>query len=952
MSILVIIALFILENEAMSRKQPSSSASAGSPNPKKEVEFDAHFHSSLLDSIQEAVVSVDVSFSILYLNHAAEKMFGWSLEEIRGRTVNELLKYNLDKSQRESILKELTEGRRVEMELPLQHKEGFTFWAEAAGLMLRASNKSVQGYVFTLRDCSERRRLEEDLDRTHLQLTQRVNELETFFDAVSDAIFLYYPDGRIKVNRGARLILGFDPSGLGRIEALSRLKFFSSEGQALPLDELPNSRALGGERVVNQRLVIQNSFGEERVVLASASPIYRAGELLGAAVIWQEITERERVLEESRCQVEQERDKLQSALAALQESEEAFRMLADSMPQLVWTAQPDGRVDYYNQRYLEFAGIAPKAGEEWTWMPTLHHEDVDITVAAWQKALETGQVYQVEHRARMADGSFRWQLSRGIPARDSRGSIIRWYGTATDIHDAKQAEQALRDALAQAEEGRLLLEAILEHIPDGLAITGGPPDFPILKVSRYGKELSGRSGMGLIGLPAGQHVGALGLRLSDGETPPAPEQTPVYRAAWFGEETHNREFWIVNAEGRKIPVLVNAAPIRNRQGEVVGAIKSWRDITDRKMVEQALRKSESRFRRLVESGILGILYRDAAGKVYEANQAFLKTVGRKMEELHAGELHWKTLTPPEYWETDLQNLQQARRQGACKPYEKEYLRPDGSRVPVLVGYALLEDSEENYIGFILDLTELKQAQAALEEYAARLERSNQELEAFAFVASHDLQEPLRKIRSFSDHLSRMAGPKLDEIERDYLARMSNGAERMQRMITDLLSLSRVTTHAQPFQSLELYQPVAEAIFNLENALARSQGQVKVGELPVIEADPAQMSQLFQNLIGNALKYHRKDVPPQVTVAAELLPNGSQPAQVRITVEDNGTGFPNDQAERIFQPFQRLHRGKNYEGTGIGLAICRKIVERHSGEIRADSNPGQGSRFIITLPVRQ
>ncbi|BAZ31872.1 multi-sensor signal transduction histidine kinase [Cylindrospermum sp. NIES-4074] len=236
-----------------------------------------------------------------------------------------------------------------------------------------------------------------------------------------------------------------------------------------------------------------------------------------------------------------------------------------------------------------------------------------------------------------------------------------------------------------------------------------------------------------------------------------------------------------------------------------------------------------------------------------------------------------------------------------------------------------------------------------------LTRSNEELQQFAFIASHDLQEPLRKIKTFGERIKASCGESLNEQGQDYLERMQNAALRMQTLIEDLLALSRVTTRALPFVSVNLKQITQEVLSDLEIRIQQTGGRVEVGELPTIQADPLQMRQLLQNLIGNALKFHRQQEVPIVKIYSQFLNNNLDKVTVgaelcQIIVEDNGIGFAEKYLDRIFNVFQRLHSRSEYEGTGIGLAICRKITERHHGSITAQSNPGQGAKFIITLPI--
>lgn len=248
--------------------------------------------------------------------------------------------------------------------------------------------------------------------------------------------------------------------------------------------------------------------------------------------------------------------------------------------------------------------------------------------------------------------------------------------------------------------------------------------------------------------------------------------------------------------------------------------------------------------------------------------------------------------------------------------------------------------------------------AAAEERAKELARSNDELEQFSSVASHDLQEPLRKIRMFGDRLRERLGDGLPEGPASDLERMQNAAERMQRLINDLLDFSRVTQRGKEFELVDLGKVTEEVISDLEARVVELNARVEVAGLPVIEADRTQMGQLMQNLIGNALKFHREGEPPVIRIRSEVIAgqpprfSGEAAAGARcvITVEDNGIGFDEKHSERVFTAFERLHSRSAYDGTGIGLSIVRKIVWRHGGDITAKSTPEQGATFTVTLPL--
>jgi PAS domain S-box-containing protein len=279
-------------------------------------------------------------------------------------------------------------------------------------------------------------------------------------------------------------------------------------------------------------------------------------------------------------------------------------------------------------------------------------------------------------------------------------------------------------------------------------------------------------------------------------------------------------------------------------------------------------------------------------------------------------------------------------------FENRYRHKNGSHVHVMWS-ASWSESRQLMFSVARDITQRHLIGEKLKRAAAELERSNLELQDFASVASHDLQEPLRKIQSFADELKLSMGDKIDVDERDTLDRIIEAGGRMRTLINDLLSFSRVTSMARPFVPVDLALTVREVLSDLETRTRDTKGEIDVCDLPTIDADPMQMRQLFQNLIGNGLKFQMPGVAPIIKISCE---NGGP--NYRLSVTDNGIGFDEKYVDRIFTVFQRLHGRNEYEGTGIGLAICRKIAGRHGGEIEAHSAPGAGSTFTITLPRKQ
>jgi PAS domain S-box-containing protein len=372
----------------------------------------------------------------------------------------------------------------------------------------------------------------------------------------------------------------------------------------------------------------------------------------------------------------------------------------------------------------------------------------------------------------------------------------------------------------------------------------------------------------------------------------------------------------------------------------------------------ALRDSEA-FRMLVdEVADYAIYMLDPAGKVVSWNKGAERLKGYTSEEILGKDVSVFFVPADVASGKPAAELARATADGRTEQ-EAWRVRKDGSRFWADVIVTALRDDDGNLQGFAKVTRDFsvrkasedaaREASTKLRAYATRLERSNRELETFASVASHDLQEPLRKIRAFGDRLASKYGAQLEPTGRDYLERMCGAAARMQDLIENLLTFSRVTTKAQPFASVDLGSVAREVLSDLESRIAKTEGRVELGELPCVQADATQMHQLLQNLLGNALKFHRAGVPPVVRVSSRALPGGDS---FEIQVQDSGLGFEPQYAERIFGMFQRLHGHSEFEGTGIGLAICRKIVERHGGTIVALGVPGEGALFTVTLPYRQ
>jgi PAS domain S-box-containing protein len=441
----------------------------------------------------------------------------------------------------------------------------------------------------------------------------------------------------------------------------------------------------------------------------------------------------------------------------------------------------------------------------------------------------------------------------------------------------------------------------------------------------------------------------------------------VFKASRGIEDIY--ELTYVRKDGSRFPAIVSVTALRDAEERIIGYLLIGTDNTARKLAEEErgkldrekkrllteLEHSAERSRLLIDGVRDYALYTlDPEGRVTSWNTGAERIKGYKEEEVIGK--HFSMF----YEQKDVDagwpalELKRAAETGRCEE-ERLRVRKGGSAFWASVIITSLRSPEGELRGFAKitrDITTRKEADLALRTYMARLQRSNEELQEFAMIASHDLQEPLRKVQMFGDRLKQDFAENLGLSGQDYINRMQSAASRGQTLIEGLLAYSRVTTKAQPPVLVDLRAVATEVAGDLEARIAQVGGTLEIGPLPTIEADPLQMRQVLQNVLGNALKFHRAEAPPVVRITATRVELEGARAGWQIAIADNGIGFDEKYLDRIFKLFQRLHERGVYEGTGMGLAISRKIVERHQGTITARSTPGRGTTMLVTLPSRQ
>ena len=564
------------------------------------------------------------------------------------------------------------------------------------------------------------------------------------------------------------------------------------------------------------------------------------------------------------------------------------------------------------------------------WENAVHPDDKEESLRRVQRALSGEEGFNTRFRIRCEDGTVRHIQAHGVVIRDAAGKPLQMIGTNWDLTEQVAAEAELR-------KSRERFQRLFESSPDAVLIVDRPGR--IVQANGQAAKLFGYTVEELLALD----VEAL--------VPERFRQRHVGHRANFHANPHARPMGVGldlfgrRKGGEEFHIDLLLSPMEDEGQPRVMAVV--RDISQRKETEAALRVSEERFRNAVKYSAIGMALVSTDGRWLQVNSALCEILGYEEDALL--KLTFQDLTHPDDLGDDLAHVA-ALLAGEITNYqmEKRYLRASGGTVWAHLNVSLVRrpsGEPEHFVAQIQDVSERVRAREDLERAVAELERSNRDLQQFAYVASHDLQEPLRAVGGCADILRVRYRGKLDARADELIHHVVDGAQRMQRLIHDLLDYSRAGRQESELESVDLAAAMAEALANLRSPIEESGAEVRVGPLPVVQGYSGRLVQLLQNLVGNALKY-RSERAPVIEIFTEE-PQGT--GMWRVSVRDNGIGIESRYFHKIFGIFQRLHTRSQYEGTGIGLAVCKRIVEAHGGEIGVESVPGAGSTFHFTLP---
>lgn len=634
---------------------------------------------------------------------------------------------------------------------------------------------------------------------------------------------------------------------------------------------------------------------------------------------------------------------MDNSIQQMEDNERRFRALVNATSDVIYRMNPDWTI----MHELDGRGFLSDSGQPINdWLTRyIHPADQHLIQSAIQNAILQKRVFQLEHRVVKSDGTPGWTLTRAAPVFNDQHEIIEWFGTASDITARKEVEEELRITREELMASKRLHEAIAGSTPDLIYVFD--LDYRFIYANKALLDMWGKTWEESMG----KYLIELGYE------------------PWHAE-MHEREIDQVIATKRPVRGEVSFphatlgrriydyifAPVLDEQGEVKAVAGTTRDISDLKLAEDALKQSEDKFRSLTQSLPQLIWTARPDGFCDFFNHQWYNYTGSSALD-SAGD-GWTKYIHPSHIKHVFEKWQEAILTRHSVKIEFQLRARDGSfNWFYVVGNPIKDESGtiHKWVGALTNIEERKIVEENLEqlvkERTHELQRSNDDLLQFAHVASHDLKEPVRKVKIFTNRLEKEFGQQIPEKASLYLNKIYGATDRMNNMIEGVLNYSTVTNLEQAYSEVSLHEILLNIETDLEVLIQQKGASIRYAEFPGFDGAPLLIYQLFYNLINNSLKFARKEVPPVILINS-LLHQESEKPQLEIKLTDNGIGFSQEHADRIFNTFTRLHARDQYEGTGLGLALCKKIVERHNGTITASGEEGKGSSFIINIPIKR
>jgi PAS domain S-box-containing protein len=747
------------------------------------------------------------------------------------------------------------------------------------------------------------------------QTTVKVaDDLRATLDSIGDMVIITDPRLNIAdANEAAVVALGYDSreeltgmSAAALVADRDRSRITIYMGKALSDDH--------GDGTVDY--AVTDRDGREMVVAANIQALHDgAGETAGLVITARDVTE------------------IRRRQGILLQAEEKMRTTIASIGDGVTMIDTFGNITDINEAGVRMLGYSSK--EELIGRPFIDNiegRDQGKVAEEMAQAVSEGRAMStLEYTLVTVDGRELEAESSSAALFDSHGDLTGFVNVSRDVTQRMQMQEELQESAEK-------LGTVIESIGDMLFITDH--ELNLVNVNEVAARMLG----------FGDREQLTGTNLIDA----VAEKDRNRFAVDMGKALTSKfikdvqEYTLVTTVGTEFDVEANTEVLLDLAGMSAGLVITARDFTERKLMQEALRLSEEKLRTMFESMRDGIVLTDVGGNIIEVNEAALRMHGYTNKKEIVGRPGIELVAERERERVLEASVKQFKGENPNELSETHTLvRADGTEFESESSRSVLRDSAGKVVGFIAaerDVTERKRMEEKLQNVLEELKRSNTELQEFAYVASHDLQEPLRMVTSYLTLLARRYKGKLEQDADEFIEYAVDGAERMQGLIEALLLYSRVNTRGKPPEPTDCEEVLKQTLNNLQVAIEEKDAEVTHDPLPGIMADDIQMVQLFQNLIGNGIKFQEEGQRPQVHISAE-----DQGGKWLFSFSDNGIGIDPESSERIFTIFQRLHARGKYPGTGIGLSVCKRIVERHGGRIWVESEPGKGATFKFTLP---
>ncbi len=665
-------------------------------------------------------------------------------------------------------------------------------------------------------------------------------------------------------------------------------------------------------------------------------------------------------------QTEDELNEKSELLDLLGKSEERYRQLADAMPQIVWTARPDGILDYYNKRWFDYTGASSDLKGESDWAPVLHPDDLQNCKNLWERAVATGEAYKIEYRfKRASDGEYRWHLGQALPVLDAESNVVKWFGTGTDIHEQKKIEEDLRqiredledlvnertadleltnihltgqiDARQLSEDeltaSKALLTKFVEHTPAAVAMFD--TDMRYLQVSERWLQDYRLTGRDIIGK---SHYEVF--------TDISESWKEIHRRSLAGSIEKCDEDPFPRADGTTDWLQWEIRPWLKADGEIGGVIFFTQVITERKQVESDL----LRLAAIVESSGDAIISENLEGVITSWNNGAERIFGYSTEEIMGR--HISEIFPPEMTEEEKQTLEQIVRGDRVEHFETQRMHKDGTLIPVSLTASPLKDNTGKIVGLskiVRDITAQKQAEVELNNARdAALDSVRMKAEFLANM-SHEIRTPMNGVIGMTELL---LATELTARQRDFTETIETSADSLLKIIDDILDFSKIEAGQLRFEKIDFdLRGAVESTIEILAERAQAKGleiaSLVRSDVPTLLCgDPGRLRQILMNLAGNAVKFTEKG---EVTVSVNTVQEKDDSVLLRFEITDSGIGISEKQQRSLFQAFVQADGSttRKYGGTGLGLTISKQLVEMMGGEIGIESEPGKGSTFWFT-----